>query len=378
MMHLMALFMALLLVPSVVYGVQLEAEVPGDARSIEPSFRFLRVVFIYGEGEELFGLLPDERVRFSVNSSTTDLGGVIREINHSIREAGSVASVTDVRIEYQATILNMEDYTRIEYSVLVTPTITDHIMLDRTDVLVDSKWRGFRISGPVVVETIQYGMFDVNDPADALRIVLPQAYRMLEGAEILSIPLLDASEVLKRPLSSWHYLFDPTSVMPGARDYGYEGSIVSVYSIEKCNVIIGVCADREWTGSLSIADKEYTIRAIEPQDDAVIQIEGYASIRRGTDMIVVTEEREEKGVGGSLQSYMMYGMSIAGVAGTAVLFWVSGRRTRMEHGKGQTGIDPSRLQVRETNTAAGSYRTNRGESHLAYDPPRHHKSRMPV
>lgn len=358
------------------YGVQLDAEIPGDAAEFEPSFRFVRVVFIDGPLKgELFELLPEREVRFSADSREMDLGPALKRLNEGIGEAGSTSSITDVRIEYQASSFSGNGSARIEYSVTIIPVVRDHIRIDGIDVLIDSRWRGFTIDGPLPVEIEGYGTFDVNNPADALKAALPQAYEMLKDEEVLSIPLIDASPVLERPISRWHFLFDPTSKMVSAGEYGFKGALVSVYNMERCNVSVGVCSNREWTGGASL-DGEYMIRVVEPQDDAVIQIEGYASVLRGSETIAVTGERREGGPEEGFQSNVMYGMTAAGIIGTVIFFWVSSVKSKKE-GSGQTGIDPSALRVRETSLSAGGYRTNRGESYVPRDP-QDDGSRAPV
>jgi hypothetical protein len=53
----------------------------------------------------------------------------------------------------------------------------------------------------------------------------------------------------------------------------------------------------------------------------------------------------------------------AGIGAIAVLIF-SNYKLKKESGMGQTGIDPVLLRIQETSHSAGSYKTNRGDSHL--------------
>lgn len=353
----------------VAHGAQLDAEITGDSSRLEPSFKFLRVVHVGGlEDGALSESMSDGTIEFAVSSSDADLSGLVAQINESIAGYGSTATVTDVRLHYKAAVARQADSASIEYSIEIVPTIRNHIAIDGTSVSIDSKWRGFVIDGPVVVETEQYGSLDVNSPAAALGAALPE----YADAGILSIPLIDAGGISDMPLAKWDYLFDPTPIQRSADDYGYDGGgvVISQYSMGLCHIGTGLCSDREWTGAITL-DKEYAVSAVESQDDAVIEIEGYTKIDPATEAIVITQGTEPV-IG--LQAMVMYGMSGAGAGGAAVFMLYSSRRSRSERGAGQTGIDPARLHVRETSLSAGGYRTNRGESYLAGPP----QNRSPV
>ena len=367
---ILVMILGVILSSNPAYGTQLDAEILSDSLQLEPSFKFLRVIYVDNpEGGEISKLFSDNTVKFSVNSSDTDLSELISQINNSIRDSGSSAIVTAVNLNYQAIISTQKDSATIEYNIEIIPTITNHIAIDGTLVLVDSKWRGFQIDEPIIIETIQYGNFDVNDPATVLKIALPQVYSQLKDVDVLSIPIIDASGILELPMSKWHYLFDPTAELASAPEYGYKGFLTSEYSMGECTILIGACNDREWISTI-LLDKEYTIRAIESRDDAVISVEGYTTLYQGTEVIGVTTERPDIiEISGGFQTSVIYGMATVGTIGATVFFWFSNRKIKNEEDTSQTGIDPARLKVQETSHSAGSYRTNRGEAYLASELP---------
>ena len=362
------------------YGVQLDAEIRGDDLLLEPSFKFLRIVYVDNlEGGRLAGLVSEQSVSFSADSTKTDLDGLIIQLNEGIAASGSSASVIDVRLDYRAKILPQKDSVTIEYAIEILPTIEGHILLEGTSVLLDSKWRGFHIEGPVVLDTAKYGPFDINSPGSAIRAVLPQLYSEIGAADALSVPLLDASGTLELPLSRWHYLFDPTAKQASAEDYGYEGKLTSKYSLVSCDIFQPACANNISADIITL-DKEYTIRTVNPLDNAVLSIEGYTTVSRNAEIIRVTAESPDvRDVGYGFQTSVIYGMAIIGAIGTVVFLWFSHRKIKGGTDGGQTGIDPALLLVRESSSSAGGYRTNRGESFLASElphlPP---ESRAPV
>jgi len=182
-------------------------------------------------------------------------------------------------------------------------------------------------------------------------------------------------------MSKWHYLFDPTAKQASAQDYGYKGSVTSEYSMGECNIFIDVCDDRQWLDIISL-DKEYTVRAIESRDDAVISIEGYTTINKDSEMFVITTQSADiRDVEVGFQTSVIYGMATVGAIGAGVFFWFSNRKIKNEKNEGQTGIDPAKLRIQETSHSAGGYKTNRGEAYLISDMPnlsQKEESRTPV
>lgn len=379
---ILVMILGVILSSNMAYGAQLEAEILNDASTLEPSFKFLRVIYVENlEGGDLDEMISDSTIKFEADSKDTDLSDLISQINKSLKESESIATVKDVKLTYQAIISKQKDSATIEYNIEITPTITDHIGIDvdRSSVFVDSKWRGFSIDEPIIIETL-YGNYDVNSPASVLKVVSPNAYAYLKDVDVMLIPLIDASGILELPMSKWHYLFDPTAIQASKDEYGYKGNLTSEYSMGECTIAIGTCDDREWSNTITL-DKEYTVRAIESRDDAVISIEGYTTIYRGTEFIGVSEQREDSIQPGGFQTSVIYGMAIVGAIGAVVFFWFSNRKIKNEKDTGQTGIDPARLQARETSSSAGGYKTNRGESHLASELsnlPYKNESKMPV
>ena len=189
-----------------------------------------------------------------------------------------------------------------------------------------------------------------------------------ENIEIIEIPIMDASGIQSLPLKKWQSLFDNTAIIPGAAEYKFSGKyVVTHYTMGECSVEVGACNDRKWVQDFE-TDKKYSIKMVESQDDASIAIEGYAdsSIFEGIEVFdtslksIVNDAPETEFPAG-----VMYGMTAMAVIGGVAMFVISNRKIKHDKDQGQTGIDPSQLRSYDISNSAGSYKTNRGESHLA-------------
>lgn len=372
------------LVPTA-FAAQLDAAILSGQESTEPSFQFLRVVYIeYPNGGEIAELLrgQNQQISFIVNSQTSGADKLISEINQNLKSIPSHAIASDAKINYNAILQGNEDYAVIEYKVRLIPTITGHLITNEFEKsTVDANWRGISIENPVIVKT-DYGLFDVNNPKSALDVMIPEISEKLNDIKILEIPLIDASGILDLPLYKWHSLFDNTAIIPGAVEYKYTGkNVITHYSMGECNIGIGPCSDREWREDNLNFDKKYSIRVVESSDDATIALEGYvdSSIIDDNIEVFLTNLRSQvtqKPDTDEFPAMVMYGMAGIATVGGVVMFVISDRKIKKEKDKGQTGIDPAHLRSYETSFSAGGYKTNRGESYLVSE--KSEDSKMPL
>ena len=352
-------------------AAQLDASILSEEDSTEPSFQFLRVVYIeYEDNGNFSEVLRGEKqtISFEAGSNTPGIDEIITNLNQNLRSISSNAIVTDVKIKYQAILQGNENSAVIEYKVQLIPTITNHVITKSFEKsTIDANWRGISIDGPLILQT-QYGLFDVNNPKSALNIMIPNISENLNEVSILELPLIDASNILDLPLHKWHSLFDNTAIIPGAVEYKYTGkNVITHYSMGECSIEVSPCDDRQWIQEVNL-DKKYTIKIIESSDDATISFEGYVDTTRidGNEVFqtslksLVTQKPDTD----EFPATVMYGMAGMAAIGAVVMFVVSDRKTKKDKHKGQTGINPVFLTSQETSDSAGSYKTNRGESFL--------------
>jgi hypothetical protein len=377
------LFVIILVAGIVPYAsaAQLDGAILYQQESTEPSFQFLRIIYIeYPNGGDLSESLrgKNQIISFEADSDTPGMDELVTSLNKNLKEISSNAVVIDVKINYQAILQGNENSAVIEYKIQLIPTITNHVLTTGFEkTTVDANWRGISIDEPIVLQTA-YGSFDVNNPKSALDIMIPEISENLKYVSIIEMPLIDASGILELPLYKWHSLFDNTAIIPGAVEYKYAGeNVITHYSMGECSIDVGPCSDRQWIENINL-DKKYTIRIIESRDDATISFEGYVDSTRldGVEVFhtslksLVTQKPDTD----EFPATVMYGMAGFAVIGGIVMFVMSDRKLKKDKNEGQTGVDPAHLVAYDTSSSSGGYKTNRGESHLVSND----ESKMPL
>ena len=289
--------------------------------------------------------------------------------------------ITDLIVEYSAALTGRGLNTSIDYKVILKPTINDYVIRPfsaNSPALVDISWRGLAVSGPFVVNTLQYGDVEINMPISFIKSVLPDTYSVIAGTQaetLLSKSIIDASFIGEQPLSNWHFLFDPTGINVDASTYGLDesisGFVVSTFTMGESSIREGRQVERVEEASFT-ADKPYIVRTVQSADNANIKVIGFAAVDKleGEEVLGVSPQAPQgyatTSTGGFPVS-IIYGMAAMAGIGAIAIFFFSSRQLKKEEGKGQQGIDPSQLRGYETSSASGGYQTNRGEAQLISD-----------
>ena len=323
---------------SPVWAAQLDAKVGTKAKFAQPTFKFLRTVYIeYPEGGEIADLLKgkDVVINFEADSQTPGISELITKINDNLlRELSSTVRVTDLDLTYRAHLLGREDYAAIDYKITLVPTITNYVLREGTNstaAIVDSHWRGISVKTPIVINNSEDGEIDVNSPAGFLDKATPQVYAKLakkESEKILNIPIIDASGILLQPLSNWHHLFDATATIADSKRFGYEGEkvVITSFTMGECSIREGCKRETRYEAELDL-DKKYVVRSIEAPDSANIQIDGYvsATIIEDTEYFGSSSEIPKESGDTSTGDFpvsIIYGMAgAAAVVAVLILFW---------------------------------------------------------
>ncbi|PIN82514.1 MAG: hypothetical protein COV65_05945, partial [Nitrosopumilales archaeon CG11_big_fil_rev_8_21_14_0_20_33_24] len=139
------------------HAAQLDAKIPTGENTIEPSFQFLRVVYIeYPNGGEIAKLLQGktQTVSFSADSKTAGMAALIDKINQNLKSVPSDAFVTDAKVNYQAILSGNENSAVIEYKIELIPTITNHVIQRQSEKsTIDANWRGIKLDQPIIIDT---------------------------------------------------------------------------------------------------------------------------------------------------------------------------------------------------------------------------------
>ena len=358
----------------------------------EVEIKFQRTVIInYDEG----GMLADElrgqkfAKTFTVTSSDPGVNELRDRINYQLSQAGSSAAVTDVQLDYDTKLTGRGLNTSIDYKVIVTMTITNHVLREASSGnsgLVDMNWRGLIVPGEVTVNAKGID-HEINLPISFIADVAPGLNSAMMGSEaetLLKTPIIDASGIKNQPLGNWHFLFDPTGINVDAAQFGLSeelaGVVWSSYTMGESSFREGIQTEKEYEAKFT-TDKTYDLRTIESADSANIFFAGFANIDvlDNQEVVGVYPEAPEGFATTSTGEFpvmIIYGMAgFAGMAGIAI-FLVSEKKRKKDAAAGnvQTGIDPSQLVGADTSTGSGGYKTNRGEAHLKSDEYEQHRS----
>ncbi len=358
----------------------------------DAEIKFQRSVIInYDDGGQLADQLRGLKITktFSADSSDPGVNELRDRINYFIKNTGnSDAAVTDITIDYDTTLTGRGLNTSIDYKVILTLSLTNHIIRDSSGGsagLLDMDWRGVMIDGPVEIN-VRGVDNEINLPISFIADASPTLYSAVQGTEaeaILNTPLIDASGIKGQPLGNWHFLFDPTGINVDASQFGMSdelaGLVWSSYTMGESSLREGIQTEKEKAATFT-TDKTYDLRTIESADAANLFVAGFANVDvlQNSEVIGFYPEAPEGFATTSTGGFPMmiiYGMAgMAAVAG-GIVFMISERKRKYEKSHTeQTGIDPSRLRAAGTSAGAGGYQTNRGESYLAGEDYAQHRS----
>ena len=358
------------------FGAQLNTFINPDKESSTFVMRYQKTIFIeYPEGGELADVLRAKSDTVTVTASTPDPAVIeLRNaLNQKIASDGSGAQISDLAVEYTATITGRPVATGIDLQVVLEGSLTDYTIRARqgqTPALVDLGWRGMSVAGPVIIDGE-----NINQPIAAIEQLAPEISDALKGsgaADILSEPLIDAEGIKNQPMTNWHFLFDPTGINVDASQFGLAediaGFVVSGFTMGESSIREGRQVERVREVEFTL-DRPYAVRTVQSTDIANLHVIGFAALDNleGLEIAGVTPTPPEGFATTSTGEFpvmIIYGMAALAAIGGGAFFMFSNRALKKEQGMGQTGIDPSRLTGYQTSASAGGYQTNRGEAQL--------------
>ncbi len=361
------------------------AQLNWDAKTYEsaqnPKFIFQRTAFIeYKEGGSIADALRGQEVtiRFSADSSSAGMQELIDKLNENLVAAKSTVSVTDMQLEYSATMVGRGDQASVDYRVVIIPTMEGFLIREYQEGspgLFDATWRGMSVDGPIPLMTEEFGEIDVNQPLSFFKTEFPEVASQITGEaqDVLEMGLIDASGIAKQPLTNWHFLFDPTGIAADTSRFGFSGAkvVVSSFTMGESSLREGQVREQEFEATFT-SDNTYHVRTVQSGDSANIFLAGYASpdILDGHEVIGVSATAPAGAAQtstGSFPIFIIYGMAGMAAAGAGGFFFWSNKKAKRESEYIQTGIDPRHLRASSTSEASGGYHTTRGEAELATD-----------
>ncbi len=229
-----------------------------------------------------------ERVEFSVKgTNASGISELISAVNRAMFDAQSPAQVTGANITYSGVLKGGEEVVTLTYRVELVQAFTGFKLDENAtdNIPMDINWRGFVIDGPVMIESQEHGIVNVNQPIGLVQATFPEfASSLLETAAkgIMSEPILDFQEIGQVGMDRWHFLFDPTFVQASSDgvikgDIG-RAKVLSVYSLGECSIREGCPPPKEGDASVVVDGVPIDVHFSTPQPNSQIEIAGFTSI----------------------------------------------------------------------------------------------------
>ena len=361
---------------------QLVVTVDPNSDTAIASMKYQRAIFIdYSEGGELASDLREKNVfvSFSADSSNAGVKNLMGQLNSYILSKNSQAQITDLKVHYTATMTGRENSMSIDYKIELLPVIEKFVIRSYSPgspAILDIDWRGFGATGPIAINTAEYGNMEINMPISFIQKFEPElAAAIVAGdADVLTkTRLMNADGVKNQPVGNWHFLFDPTGISVDASQHGLSeeiaGNVISSYTMGESNLREGRQVEQIYEASFTM-DKVYTLKTFESADNALISVIGFATRETsGTSEVFGVSPEPPEGYAttstGEFPAMILYGMAGMAALGGVAMMMMSRRKLSKEKGHmHQTGIDPSQLTGVATSASAGGYQTVRGEAQV--------------
>ena len=301
--------LATLLISTMVYPAyanQMTVTLVTESDKAGATFTGIRFITIeYPAGSELAKQFDGkrDRVEFTENSTeNSSLGQIISNINQVLRtEKQSPVQIENATLDYTASIRGEADRVALAYKVVLQSNISRFVLEQGGEqgTVVDLDWRGIDIKQPLILDTQQYGMININYPIGLLETTYPDFAAALlnspQAAAIMNDPLFNFEDI-GAPMDRWHFLFDPTGSQAGAAGAGYieEGGakVVSIFSLGESSFREGTHSATEKNAVATINGTQATIHSSTPPPSGQIQITGFARAAEagGGELAFVTSQ----------------------------------------------------------------------------------------
>lgn len=291
------------------FAVDMVALLVPDRDRTEATFVAVRIVTLdYPAGSAFSQELKDvnERLTFTVNGTVQQpgaAGNALAAVNKALVDAKSPVQASAVKVAYTGVVRGTDTRTVISYKAELYPVLEKFVLKrgegGQSGHIVDLEWRGISVGGPVVVNTQDYGDFDVNRPLALLQELHPQLAQGLDGtqaSEIFDASLLNFED-FNTSMTVWHKLFDPVGTYGGGVGLqGTEGArALTVYSFGEGSIREGAHSVVEKDATANVGGVEIKVHSQNPPPSGQLTIAGYANEQEnsGTEFAIVTTDAPE-------------------------------------------------------------------------------------
>jgi len=265
----------------------LSANLSMSGTATQPTFKFLESAFIdYPSGGKLKDLLSGKNytISFTENSNNTSVQDLIHQINTAlVNDQKSPAIVTDLTVQYTATITGDDKSASIDYNLELIPTLTSYVIKPGSGdqpTIIDAAWMGLTVKGPVIIKTAKFGDVEINNPISFVKNAVPDVYSNIKGTsaeDALKNNLIDASSILQEPIDQWNHLFDPAYIISDTSSFGYKGQKIAITTYTMGQSSLGEGTQKPTENTISFTtDTNYQLTTIQHASSASINIEGHA------------------------------------------------------------------------------------------------------
>jgi hypothetical protein len=220
------IFLTLGLLPA--YAVDLNAELSSKGIPEKPVSRYVETAFVdYHNGGKLRDVLSGQNrtISFTADSSNPSIRDLISRINTYLsQDFKNSTRITDMLVDYHASIIGRDNMATIDYSLTMTPTISNYFVAKYSDgsTILDATWIGISLDGPVMIKTIKYGDVDIGNLAGFVHKAVPNLeISDSHVQQLLDHDLIDSSSLVQQPLSDWQHMFDPAYIITATSGWGY-------------------------------------------------------------------------------------------------------------------------------------------------------------
>jgi len=171
----------------------------------------------YPDGGDIGSKLAGKNIEITLTVDSRDpaIQMLMKDMNAYLhRERNSPVTVSDLLIDYRGELRGLNEFAALSHKVSVRMTIDGYVLgpapNEENAKMLDLNWRTFIMSQPVLVETEEYGLLDINRPSGFIVATMPSLIETLssEGTlSLLSRPALDFSR-FAIPIDDWRWDVD--------------------------------------------------------------------------------------------------------------------------------------------------------------------------
>lgn len=337
-----------------VYAVDLNAELSSKGVQERPTFRFVETAFVdYHNGGKLRDLLGHKNmtISFQADSSNPSIRDLIGRINTNLsQDLKSQTKVTNMSVDYSASLVGQDNSATIDYSITLMPTIDNYVVTKNSDgsTALDAGWMGLSVHGPVVIKTEKYGDVEINKPASFLYKIVPNLNITDSNAQqVLDYELIDSSSIMQQPVSNWQHMFDPAYIITETSGWGYNGNKIPITTYAVGESSFGILQHSVVRVADFTLDKTYEIQTVQHASSATVQIDGYASLQAIGNTVTFTTTPSDPNTtpASGLSVQTIYAMAGFGAILAAGIFIWSNRKMKQKVETIETG--PIRYEPRQ-------------------------------